>query len=630
MVASTQSSISTSLTSPTSPASATFPSAVGRAFHETENVNRDKTRQLRLMVENHHTSLQLAGVQFHCEKGNCVATPYHTVGVYGAQVAEFSAAVPNAPCSGYVLYRVVAQKPTANPVPETFILLAWRVPVVGANRFLLEVLQAEAAARLLRHPDAVKVAVRERCAYRMLPANFEQRQGWNVGQLPFVVVARMNDVVDAEIRLGLHATRQECLAMYAPPEMICPPSSRVSLEGAQPLRSPRSTRSLKSLSSNDSRRKSQRRRTGLAIVITNQSTQIHLRNPRIYSKDGRLDSTAPRQMAPFRRGRIEFTASSKLQGCLVYEMCTPDNRGQLPFDGSPAAYRGSMMYLLLGWYVHPRRGNRLCVDVVRARSDLFPGNEHQYGEFYEQYVKQLMSTSARPSVWRTDSHARFALDAMIDAGVDMPELSLNLRAPQLESDRDEAPLFLPSTGFSVTMSGSLAALAERFSRRTSVDQRLLTLVVENHHHRVAMMPVWPADRVDQRLRQGDFELATLNSSLSRWSTEGLRIYRLSPRNVSTIPLLAHYLVVRARDSELSIGTVATWSSTLGGEGVQLEALLNYVRFVPGMDCLPMSRRVWRTVRVQNATDFALSAFRSATAPPVLTLMLADAQAARTH
>jgi hypothetical protein len=204
-------------------ASTIFPSSVGRAFMETENINRDKTRRLRLLVENHHTQLTLSGVQYHCEKGNCTVIPYHTVNIYGSQTAEFSAPVPNSPCSGYVMYRVVGPQPVHNNECETFILVSWNVPIAGNNRLLLEVLQGDASAHLLRCQDVVKVAVRERGMHRMLPASYEQRQGWSVGGIGFVAVAHMDNNVDAALRLTLHTTSRRTQTTFSPPEMIYPP-----------------------------------------------------------------------------------------------------------------------------------------------------------------------------------------------------------------------------------------------------------------------------------------------------------------------------------------------------------------------------------------------------------------------
>jgi hypothetical protein len=360
------------------------------------------------------------------------------------------------------------------------------------------------------------------------------------------------------------------------------------------------------------------------------SPQVYLQHPRVYNKDGRLASRPASQIAPLRRSRVTWAVGSKLQGCIVYEICTNDSYERPSTDRPPAAYRANSFFLLIGWYIHAKRGNRLCVDVVKARSDLFPGTEQQYADFYSQYVKHMLSPAARPSVWRVDHQTRFVLDAAIDSTTDDPELTLDIRTPQLESERDEAPLFLPSTGFSVTMSGSLAAMAERFSRRTNTDPHCTYLVLENHHHRIAITPVWPSEQSDRRVRQGDFELATLNSSAARWNNEGLRIYRLVPRNVTAMPMTTHYLVVRARGHELSVGVVAAWMSIPRIGGVPLDAVLNYVRYVPGMDCLPASRRIWRTIFAKETADFTLSAFRSITEPPVLSLMVADAQASQIH
>ncbi|KAI8052369.1 hypothetical protein BDF22DRAFT_743938 [Syncephalis plumigaleata] len=606
-------------------AKALFPNAMGAVIQEVYNVNRDKHRSIRITIENHHSTLRLSGARFHCYQSRCKDVPSHVIDAACSQTTYITSAEPNTACTGYLLYRILDCRPTPPQEMELFLLIIWEVPVIGPNRCLLEVLQASVGSHLLRRDGTIKELVKFRREHRLVSTTHVQCQGWRVSDKAFTAMATMTNTVDAKLELRITSVVEGSTNLLDSPEPIPSTGLMERNFNIDPLQS-------NSLLQNDSYC-GMRKKASLTIQINNQSRQLYLRRARFHIRDGNAMDNAIDDVEPRQQCLIPLMAHRKLKGFLVYKMDDKPTGG----DGNAiksdtaAAYRDHGLFLVIAWCVHPRKGNRLWVDVVRARDDIFPGSDAYLGQFYDSYIRYLLSASTRPSTWMSSHGGCYQFTSFIDAGMHNIVLPLNICDVSSDLTRGEAPLFLPNLGIGVTMNSSLAEITDLFARKLHWKQQQLLLIIENTHNDLILTPIWPTENISRQIHQGRHEISSLNQSRLFWSNEGIRVYQLIQRHPKLAPLnIIYFLVVRARDTDISVGVMATWASAYNESSIDMDAIADYVRRVPNMNRLPMARHIQQDIRLNNDTLFQLTAFRNLTMPFTLTLTIGHASSHQIH
>ncbi|RKP27718.1 hypothetical protein SYNPS1DRAFT_26641 [Syncephalis pseudoplumigaleata] len=616
---------------------------MGAAIQAMYNVNRDKRRSIQVAVENHHGTLRLSGVRFHCgRKSQCDSVPSHVVDAGHSQSTHITAIEPNTACSGYMLYRLLDARPTQPDGMELFALVVWEVPVVGTNRCLLEVLQASAGIHLLRRESILRKLVEARREHRLMPAAHVQCQGWRVADKAFMATVTMSNTVDARLTLRIENIAEDASNLLSSPEAIRSTGNSIDWGcSGDPMAS-----SKKSPMRQEEVYCGMVRKANMVVQISNQTRHTSLRNIRFYIREGSAVDQPVSDIAPKQQQLIPLVAHRKLKGYLVCTIDDDDDDKQSAADGhgrktstsiaattaTAAAYREHGLFLVVAWYVHPRKGNRLWVDVVRAREDVFPGGDQPMELFYDNYIRYLLSSTTRPSVWMTGHGRHFSATSFIDAGLHDVVLLLDLAdVPSSHRIRTEAPLFLPSSGIGVTMNNSLAEMTDMLARRVHWKQQQLVLILENTHHDLVLTPIWPADHASPQISQGRHEIAILNRARLLWSTEGIRIYQLILRNPPFVSLdTIYFLAVRARDTELSMGIVATWASAYTERSIDMDGIVDYVRQVATMNQLPMARHSQQDIRLNGDAVFQLTAYRNPSIPFTLTLTVGHASNQKGH
>ncbi|KAI9591698.1 hypothetical protein BDF19DRAFT_454318 [Syncephalis fuscata] len=598
---------------------ALFPNAMGSAIREMHNVNRDKQRSIRITIENHHSTLRLSGARFDCQGSSCKEVPSHVVDSCHEQTTQIVSVMPNTACSGYIIYRMLDHAPALPHEMELFVLIIWDVPIVGTNRYLLEILQASPGTHLLRQDNTVQEIIDYRRSHRLMAATHAQSQGWSVADKAFMAIAAMTNTINAKLELRITNVPDGSSKLLDAPEHV--QSTGESIDwgfNIDPI-------SPKPVLRNDSCC-GMLKRANMVVQLNNQTDRMYLKNARLCIKEGNSIAHTFHDVAPQDQVLIPFTAHRKLKGCLVYEITTQQavKADAIAVD-TAAAYRNHCLFLLIAWSTHPRKGNRLCVDVVRARCDIFPGTDQQLSQFYDAYIRYLLGSTTRPSIWQLTNGDRIKITSFIDAGLHDVVLLLDIGNVTFDLARAEAPLFLPNLGIGVTMNNSLADVTERFAQRAHWKQQQLLLIVENTHHNLTLTPIWPIENIDQQISQGRHELKMLNRARLHWATEGIRIYQIIMRNSKTAsPNIIYFLVVRARDTELSVGIMAAWASAYLESSIDMDSIVNCVRMVPNMARLPMARHIQQDIQLNNGTAFQLTAFRNPTMPFTLTLTIGHA------